>query len=483
MGKNLNGLFLNLQRITSLGGLGDLGMGGVVNIRTSRLLGSGKEVELKDFLTAARAIFFLMVVLATVISWIALPFLFRALKFEDPQTGSLPMLSLIGGLAAGFVVLNSYITNVNYGCGNTAWPIVPTFLILQFAIFTHWLLARQSAPLWAQYSPYMFAMFLCCALGRFYLKASHPTLATLQRLKFNRKQFADLVGNSFWMYLNSVGTGIWITVDMLLITAQFGPQIIPAYQYNNKLCELVFFFIVSANMMSMPKITRWIASSETASRERGIQELFRVHQFQTFLGCCAALVYLSVNNWFMNLWLGSDFQVPLLWQIAFAANVAVTGAGAMGFELAFRCCDEGIRTGGIASLIAAFLNFGLSLLSLGLSSVVGMNGSIFGIALATAIAQSALHLYLGHFTARQLKISWWKLTVKNWLLAVATMAFAGLIRVTIPQQGALNILFLAIVHLAAFFIIARIAGIGLKDLRHEKIIFKSMFSRQKDSAA
>ena len=47
MGPALNGLLLNFQSITSLGGLGDLGMGGLVNIQASRLLGQGKEDELR----------------------------------------------------------------------------------------------------------------------------------------------------------------------------------------------------------------------------------------------------------------------------------------------------------------------------------------------------------------------------------------------------------------------------------------------------
>ena len=39
MGATLNGLWLTFQSLASMGGLGDLGMGGVVNIQTSRLLG------------------------------------------------------------------------------------------------------------------------------------------------------------------------------------------------------------------------------------------------------------------------------------------------------------------------------------------------------------------------------------------------------------------------------------------------------------
>ena len=64
MGKSLNGLFLNFQKWASLGSLGDLGMGGMVNIRTSRLLGQDKPEELKNFLAAARGIFLVMAILA-----------------------------------------------------------------------------------------------------------------------------------------------------------------------------------------------------------------------------------------------------------------------------------------------------------------------------------------------------------------------------------------------------------------------------------
>src|ERR1043166_6672975 len=57
MGPTLNGLFLNFQKMASLGAVGDLGMGGLVNIQTSRLLGQQKENELKTFLAAARGVF------------------------------------------------------------------------------------------------------------------------------------------------------------------------------------------------------------------------------------------------------------------------------------------------------------------------------------------------------------------------------------------------------------------------------------------
>src|ERR1700733_97336 len=45
MGANLNGLFLNFQKWATLGSLGDLGMGGMINIRAGRLIGQDKQNE------------------------------------------------------------------------------------------------------------------------------------------------------------------------------------------------------------------------------------------------------------------------------------------------------------------------------------------------------------------------------------------------------------------------------------------------------
>jgi O-antigen/teichoic acid export membrane protein len=478
MGKSLNGLFLNFQKITSLGGLGDLGMGDVVNIRTNRLLGQGREPELRTFLAVARGNYLFMALLSAVAFFTLSPLLLKALKFtSDPQMGSLTMMALMGGVAIAFVILNSYINNVNYGCGNTAWPVVPTFLLLQVAIAAHWLLARQHFPLWAQYIPYVVSAFLIHGMGWFYAKISYPSLATLWPLNFNRRRSAELLGSSFWVYLGSVGTGIWYTTDILLITARFGPQIIPAYQYNSKLCELALFFVNSANLMSAPKITQWMVSSDPAKRERGVQEMTRVNQFQTFVGCCAALVYLDANNAFMKLWLGRDYLVPLCWQAAFAGVLAFTGAGTMGTILSLRCCEKGIRYNGVASLLCSVVNFGLAFAAVKSSSLLGMNYSIFGVALSAVVILSAFVLALGLYAARQLHLSWWKLTLKNWLLALATLIFGLLIRILLPLQSIANICLMIVADAVAFVIILRMVGIRLKDLQQEKEIFLSMFKK------
>jgi O-antigen/teichoic acid export membrane protein len=399
------------------------------------------------------------------------------LQFDkNPQTGFLPMLSLVGSIAIALVVLNSYINSLNYGCANLVWPVVPSFIILQFGILGHWLLATRHAALWLQYTPYVFGSILIHLTGWWYLKSSYPRLATVSPLRFNRRQFSDMVGNSFWVYLDIVGAGIWVATDTFLITARFGPEIIPAYQYNFKLSDLATFVINSACLAAMPKVAIWLASSERATRERAITEILRLNKFQTFLGCSAALVYVLVNDAFMRLWMkGQNLQVPLLWQAAFAGVLAITGAGLTPNYVALRSGDRGIRVTGVAALISALLNFGLSFLAMELSPVLGMKFAIFGIALATVIAASVKFLCLGWFCARELGISAWTLIVKNWLLAVFIVSFAVLIRSNLHQDRITNLLLLVLIVLLTLVAIAWVAGVGWKDLREEKRIFQAMF--------
>jgi O-antigen/teichoic acid export membrane protein len=462
MGKTLNGAFLSFQSIATLAGLGDLGMGGMLNIHTSRLLGQGKQAELRVFLARARAFFLVMAVVGFVAVLLVLPGVLRLWNFEFiAGLGSLPGLAVVGAAAVGVLILNSYIVNLNYGCGNIFWPILPTFLSLQLAILGHWLLARQQCPLWAQYIPYVASGFLLQLFIWLCVRLSHPDLATVRPLTFNWREFVTLFGNSFWIYLYSVALNIYVATDRFLITAGFGADMVPPFAYNHRLCELALFITGSASLASMPKITQWIVSSETAVRGRGVQELLRVNKFQTFLGCCAVLVYLAVNDLFIQFWLGKDFQAPFSWQIAFAANLGITAGGLMGVELAARCCAHGSRVGGIALMVAAFLNLGLSWIAM-------KRGSIFGIALATVIAQSAAVLFLGWFSSRQMRISWWRLSVRNWLLAW-----------WIPPRSWPEAVLLILVNVPAFFLMAAASGISLKDLREEKIIFQSILLKRK----
>ncbi len=268
MGPALNGLLLNFQSITSLGGLGDLGMGGLVNIQTSRILGQGKEEELRKFLAAARAFFGMMALVAGCIFLVIAPGLFRWQKFAAvPGVGPLAGLCVLGALAIALLILNSYIANLNYGCGNVVWPVVPVFLITQLGFFAHWLLARKGVWLWMQYLPYLTGAMLIFLLGWVWIRISHPSLGTVRPLTVDRKQFVELAGKSFWVYLYGLAGVISATISALLITARFGPEMLVTFRYNTKLSELAYF-VVNSRLPGQPAQDHAVAGLAGGSHPR-----------------------------------------------------------------------------------------------------------------------------------------------------------------------------------------------------------------------
>jgi O-antigen/teichoic acid export membrane protein len=259
-----------------------------------------------------------------------------------------------------------------------------------------------------------------------------------------------------------------------LISAGFGPEWVPQYQYNGRLFEMAIFVVQSASVVSLPKITQWIASPENAVRERGLRESLRLNKFQTFLGCCGAFFCLQINDWFVRHWLGKDFQAPLSWQIAFAATLAITAASMMGSDLAARCSGHGIRFGGLTVLGAGLLNFILAFVAM-------KRGAIWGIALATSIAISVQALLLCWFSSRQLKISWWRLSLRNGVLALVFVGMGVAAKKWMPVQNGSSLVFLILFSLCVVFLAAWLTGIRLDDLREEKRILQSMFARTKQA--
>ena len=202
----------------------NLGMGGAVNIQTSRLLGEENHSELRSFLGAARSLFLIMALAAASLFFVFSPWLPSWLNWKsEPGFGSLSMLFVVGGISAGLVVINSYIANLNYACGDLTLTVIPAFLLTQLALFCHWLLARAQFPIWTQYLPYVLASAIGVLLGWYYVRLSHPLLAEL-RIIFDRKRTSLLLGKSIWVYCYSAGAGITAAIDSNLITAGFGLQ-------------------------------------------------------------------------------------------------------------------------------------------------------------------------------------------------------------------------------------------------------------------
>jgi hypothetical protein len=138
----------------------------------------------------------------------------------------------------------------------------------------------------------------------------------------------------------------------------FGAKIVPTYYYNYKVSELLLSLIVAATFSAMPKIARWLASSNQTERTHGIQEILRLHRVEVVLTCGCALGYLALNEDFVRLWLGRNIHGPIQWQFAFALSLVITGCADAAVQTAPRCSQRGLRISGIAVAVTALINVG-----------------------------------------------------------------------------------------------------------------------------
>jgi O-antigen/teichoic acid export membrane protein len=479
MGRPLNGVLLAFQNVITLGGLGDLGMGGAVGIRTGQYLGRGDEAGLKKFLVSARAVFLLMA-LAVGGGFLAFsPWLPHWLGFKPvPGTGSFTLLFAVGAVLIGGVMLSSYLTNLNYACGNVTWPVVPAFVLLQVGLLFQWLLARQHEPLWVQFLPSVGTAAAGLWLYRFYISKSHPPLAAILPLKPDWRMAAVLFESSFWVYLCTLGNAIYRATDSLVINAGFPAGTLPDYIYNYKFCDLVVFLALTAGFVSLPKITQWMASTDAKDQERVRVEMRRLNQFQTLLGCGLALAYLAGNNLFMKIWwLHNSNPVPpaaLGLQTAFALNMAITASGDVGIQMSMRSGKNGLRFAGLLIGVTGLLNVVLSLVAM-------ERGSLPGIAMATVLAQSLLSVGAGFYTCRHLRVGWVPWLLKGWLLPCAGIVFAAWLRLELPFYSAQhvllvqNVLLLGAAYLAAWLAAAWGLGMNADFIRHELALIRTFF--------
>src|ERR1043166_8896809 len=350
LGEPLLGLFFSFQAVAALGGLGDLGLGGAVAIHVGQQLGRGKDSTICEFLSGARALFLTLALLGGGTFLIFSPWLPHWLRFKAIEgAGSLVALFMVGALAVSLVLLASYMNNLNYACANTVWPVAPLFLIGQGAWLAQWLLARHGSPLWVQFLPHIVGSALALLLHWSLVRISHRPLSAILPMRFDTRLTATLGERSFWVYLCSLGNVIYTSTDRLIINAGFGSAQVPRYQFNYRLCELALFAVVAAGFVSMPKITQWLGSPRSEQPGPAGTAIPRPARFPTALGCVAAFLYLAVNDWFMTVWFpGRDMRGPLLWQIAFACNLAITAGGGASVHLPGRVSDRGFGRIGAA---------------------------------------------------------------------------------------------------------------------------------------
>jgi O-antigen/teichoic acid export membrane protein len=419
MGDGLYGLFVTFVAVTTLIGLGDLGITVAVAVKVAQAVGSGDREAARKVLGNARHVLSAIVAVVAVIGASLAPWFPGWLGFTEVSgVGSLPTLFYCAVIHFGLNVIASYLASILYGTGNVTWPIIPNFVAGQLAVFAHWILATQGFQLWVQYLPYLAASGAGIWIHYRCVRLSDPDLLILKRVDAAAGGRVGLLKDGFWFYAWTLSTAIYMAADRVFINAGFGPQAVPEYHLNYKAAELAMWFIASAALASMPRITHWLSSEE--KRADAIIAANRLQKAQSGLAIVAGLGYLLFNEWFMTLWLGSGFAAPLALQALFAVNLAVTAASDCSSQIAIRSGSAGMKMGGITVLSAALLNIILSFIAMKMHS---MNG----IALATVVAQCALSFRLAWHSATVLgvpRLVWESRVVIIPLGTVSLAAFA-----------------------------------------------------------
>ena len=472
MGDPLLGLFQNFQALTRLGGVGDFGITSALSLRVGTMMGRREEGGLQTLLASARTLFlFLAVGLCFLFIGLS-PWLPKWLNFETvPGAGSMTWLFVYGGASLALMIIGGYFASLNYAHGTVTWPIFPAVFFMQIlAPYFHWRLALLHKSLWIQLSPYLVSALLVTWLAWRMLKWSHPWLGNLTPLKQDRAEWKTLASTSWWAYLVSLGTAIYITTDRLVIGAVLGTTVIPTYQANYKICDLGITLIVTAAFVGFPKITQWIASPRAEDRQRLLVELHRLSVFEVVMACGVTLGYLAFNNLFIRFWLDRAHQGPLLWQVAFACNLAVTCGGNAGLQLAMRAGDRGLKLSGLAIAGTGLINLVLSILSVKF-------GSIAGVAIATVIAQSISTIYLGMVTCRYLKISAAAWTARCWVLPMGFTLSAAALKWLFPQDSLMHLGVLSLCYVVLFLVVCRLAGLNRDLVQTELKQARALFFR------
>jgi len=79
-----------------------------------------------------------------------------------------------------------------------------------------------------------------------------------------------------------------------------------------------------------------------------------------------------VNDWFITLWQGAEYHLPLLLQTMFALNLAITSSGEAALQVPARYHMAGLRLFGLTAAGAGLLNLALSLIAVKAGYLVGI---------------------------------------------------------------------------------------------------------------
>ena len=395
LGAELYGLFISFLAVTRLWTLGEAGLGSAVALLAIPLIAQQRQEELQRFVAAGRTLFFALSGLFAGLVLLLSPWLPTWLGFQPlPGSGSLTALFLLGAVTIACGIMGSYANNLNYALGNVAWPVLPAFVALQLSSAAHVLIAKQGSPLWVQYTPYLIASFAGIWTAWLGIKWSDRSLSAVTPLLVDQPIFKRLLSAGFWIYLSSLGNLLFTTTAQLVVNAGFGPEIVPPYVLNYKIPELAYGLIAAAGLVAFSKIARLVNSSRDHEKRHG-QHLFTyLHRLQIWVGMSVAVVYVFLNDQFIEWWLGTDYRVPVYLQLAFAANLVFAAAG-----------DAPLRAIGMfSSTNLPFFGraiFAMGAFNLGLSLVFMRMELLIGIAVAAVVAQAGLNCLLTVRLARQ----------------------------------------------------------------------------------
>jgi len=416
MGANNYGLFMTFQGVIGLAALGDLGMGGALVIRTSRLLANNQIDELHRLHATARVLFlgfaavgFTLIIFSS--PW--LPSLFRFV--ETPASGSLSALFIAGGFYALFVFLSGYYQTTLYAIGTVSWPVLPPILVFHLGSAFQLLCAIYYAPLWLQLVPTVVLAAGCLLLYRQMVHATHPDLSGPFPLKFEPSYSKALLQSSFWAYLLSISYYIYITTDRLMVNAGFGASEVTPYLLNFKLSDLALTIIMGIGYVSLPKVAVRILSPDSGEKREGCASAEKLRKIQIFLGCAAGIFYLTVNDAFIRWWFGTDTAVSLNLQMAFAFTLVVIVSTDVTIQLWIRLSEASLQKAAIAAIVCALINLGLSYVAMSV-------GWIAGVAWATWVARAIFGLL-----AMRVVCPAFQLSSGNWLKDVFLIPMSGLL--------------------------------------------------------
>jgi len=399
MGPNNYGLFMAFQGVLSLAALGDFGMGGALQIRTMRLLAHDQTSELQLLHATARFLFLGLATTGLILFLCFSPWLPLFFHFvETPASGSLTALFIAGGLYAFFVFLSGYYQTTLYAVGTVSWPVLPPTLVFHLGSAFQLLCALNHAPLWLQMLPSVVLAAGCLFLYRQMVHVSHPYLGGPLPLRLVPAYAKTLLQSSFWAYLFTVSYSIYTATDRLMVNAGFGASQVTPYLLNYKLCDMALMLIIGIGFVGLPKIVTNILSPEPERKKMGRAGAEKLRKIQTFLGCAAGIVYLTVNNVFVYWWFGPHVVVPLSLQLAFAFTLLLVVSSETAIQFWGRLSETGLRNAAVTAILSSLVNLGLSYVAMSV-------GWIAGIAWATWLARAFLAWFAIRAVCAEFQIS------------------------------------------------------------------------------